>query len=461
MQQYSDIETTTKILRNINFCLICDKQIITNYSDKKHNKTKFCSKDCYKINLSNRNKKNNCIRNKNFAEQIYLKLLPQLKIAAEYYKSLNNIDTLKIVANKHNIPHSALRKYCVRNNLIRNDLLYIHKENNLKKKFPQLTSDQFFIDMNKNNLTCKEASKTFGISPNTIAVYARKFKTPIKNKSTSSYEREIKSYLKELNINYEENKRILNGKEIDIFVSENNLGIEINGCYWHTEKNGKDKNYHLNKHNLAKEKGIELLQFYDNEIDKSFDIVKSILSTKLGKNNNIIQARKLNIKEISKKESEEFLNNNHLHGYIPSSINIGGYYNDKLVCVLSFNKTRFSKKYELELTRFAIQKFTSIRGAFEKLFSFFIKNHKPQSIISYCHIRLFSGQQYFKAGFNLSHTTPPGYFWYKPGKIVKRYQSQKHKLNTNLTEKQYMENQEYSRVWDCGQKVFVWNNAHG
>jgi hypothetical protein len=42
-------------------------------------------------------------------------------------------------------------------------------------------------------------------------------------------------------------RKILNGKEIDILIPELNLGFEYNGLRWHSEKFGKDKRYHISK----------------------------------------------------------------------------------------------------------------------------------------------------------------------------------------------------------------------
>ena len=68
-------------------------------------------------------------------------------------------------------------------------------------------------------------------------------------KAYSDYkaQKEILDYIKELGFNVINNhKKSLNGVEIDIFIPELNIGFEYNGLFWHSEKMGKDKNYHLN-----------------------------------------------------------------------------------------------------------------------------------------------------------------------------------------------------------------------
>ena len=53
-------------------------------------------------------------------------------------------------------------------------------------------------------------------------------------------------------------RKILNGKEIDILLPDLNIGFEFNGLYWHSELY-RDKNYHLAKSKLCENKGIQLI----------------------------------------------------------------------------------------------------------------------------------------------------------------------------------------------------------
>ena len=100
-----------------------------------------------------------------------------------------------------------------------------------------------------------------------------------------------------------------------------------------------------------------------------------------------------------------------------------------------------------------------------KMMSHYTKEH-GKSIISYSHRRLFKGDVYTKNGFELINHTPPSYFWIDNNcRVLKRYQTQKHKLpkllgdsfDPNLTEIANMLANGYKRVWDCGQRVFALN----
>lgn len=88
-------------------------------------------------------------------------------------------------------------------------------------------------------------------------------------KSFSSQEDEIRRFVSSLGFSSIKDRTILDGKEIDIYIPELRIGIEYNGSAFHASKNGvyenKDKNYHMNKFILAKERGINLITIFDKD----------------------------------------------------------------------------------------------------------------------------------------------------------------------------------------------------
>jgi very-short-patch-repair endonuclease len=84
----------------------------------------------------------------------------------------------------------------------------------------------------------------------------------------------IKQFLIDNNINFEENTRqIISPLELDFYIPEHNLAIEVNGLYWHSEENGKDQNYHINKTKLCQEQNISLIHIFEDEF-KDWENVK-------------------------------------------------------------------------------------------------------------------------------------------------------------------------------------------
>jgi len=288
------------------------------------------------------------------------------------------------------------------------------------------------------------------------------------NKTTSTQEKEIVTYIKSLkkDIEIKQNSRsIIAPNELDIFLPEYKLAIEYNGIYWHTEKNGKKgRNYHLTKTKQCVEKNITLLHIFGNEWKEKKNIWKSIIANKINKIESIY-ARKCEIKKVGNEQSKNFLNDNHLQGSVGASYKIGLFYEKKLVSLMTFSKPRFNKTVDWELARFATKLNIRVIGGASKLFKYFLKENKNSSIISYADKRFSEGNLYKVLGFKEEKDSPPNYFYTKDnGKLWSRVKFQKHKLknlledfNFELTEWENMQKNKWDRIWDCGNKVFICN----
>jgi len=276
---------------------------------------------------------------------------------------------------------------------------------------------------------------------------------------TSKSEQEILEYIKSLNIEVENrNRSVLNGRELDIYIPSHNLAIEFNGLFWHSELQGKDKNYHLNKTLQCQEKEIQLIHIFEDEWIEKPETIKSIIKAKLNLITNKIPARKCQLKEVDNNQAFQFLDNNHLQGYINGK-HLGLYYNNELVSILTYGKPRFNFKYEIEILRFCNKLDTIVIGSLSKL----TKYTNSKSILTYVDLRYGNGNSYEKIGFKKINQSEPGYFYTKDYQNREsRMKYQKHKLkdklqifDPNLTEWQNMQLNNYDRIWDCGNFVFV------
>jgi len=160
-----------------------------------------------------------------------------------------------------------------------------------------------------------------------------------------------------------------------------------------------------------------------------------------------------------------------MQGKINSKINIGLFYNDELVSLMTFGKKRIAlgnKKNlqdEYEMYRFCNKLNTQIVGGASKLFTFFIKTYNPKEIISFADRRYSKGNLYDKLNFELIKKTKPNYWYFKKNELIRyhRYKFRKDILikegfNSNMTEYEIMTERKYYRVYDSGNLKFVWIN---
>lgn len=288
-------------------------------------------------------------------------------------------------------------------------------------------------------------------------------------KNGSKPEQKLFNFLDSKNIKYSPHYKIRTGKryfEVDAFLPEYNIGVEVNGLYWHREQENTryTKDYHLNKTLVCMEKGIQLLHFYDTEIDTKFDIIQSILITKLNLNENKIYARKTQLRYISKAEKKDFLNRYHLQGNDRSSVYIGLFYNEELVCVMTFGTRKITGSLDHELMRFCVKSNTSVVGGFSKLLKRYKADYNVNLIKTYADRRYSTGNVYEKNGFSFVKYSAPSYWYFNTieYKLHHRYNFAKHLLkdkmsiyDENLSEREIMNLNNYHRIWDCGQCVFT------
>lgn len=288
----------------------------------------------------------------------------------------------------------------------------------------------------------------------------------------------ISDMLNKYNIKYYDNVRnLISPLELDFYLPDYNLAVELNGNYYHSEiGGGKSKKYHLHKTEECNKKDIKLIHIFEDELKLQENIVLSRLLNMLNLSENKIYGRKCIIKEIDIITKIEFLEKNHIQGNTTDKIRVGLYHENKLVSLMTFGKLRKitgnnNKEGSYELIRFCSLINHNIVGSFSKLLKYFINEYNPTMITTYADIR-WSGinelnNVYTKNGFTFVHKSPPSYHYF----LKKDYMNRQHRFNyrksvlkdkletfdPKLTEWENMQLNEYDRIWDCGSLKFELN----
>ena len=331
----------------------------------------------------------------------------------------------------------------------------------IEMKNDELLMRKWFYE---NKMSVLEIATMLNVNPAQLTTHFKNnLNIDISRHNVSSIEKQVAEFITSLGVDIEcSNRQLIKPKELDIVSHVHRIAIELNGVAWHGERFGKDKNYHLNKKIKCNENGYRLVQILDTEWKNSQDIVKSRLCGFFGKNTRI-WARKCVIKEIDTSTSKEFFEKCHIQGHGSQSIAFGLYFENELVAAMSFCKSRYNKKFQWELLRYANALFTNVIGGAGKLFSHFIKTISPISIISYCDLRWNTGNVYNQIGMVPMGSSKPNYMYSKSGKLYSRIKFQKHKLSNllpnfdvNLSESANMKCNGYDKIWDCGNLIFVY-----
>lgn len=233
--------------------------------------------------------------------------------------------------------------------------------------------------------------------------------------------------------------------------------IDINYC---------NINYPKNNLELLNNSDKKLITIYSDQLENKYEIIKSRLNTLLGKNN-IIYARKCELKELSHKELKDFLDTNHIQGNVNSNIRYGLFYNNELIASMSFCKLRKAlgrshREGSYELVRFCNKLNTTVVGAAGKLLSHFINTAKPKEIISYADRNWSDGNLYETLGFKFIMNTSSNYYYIINNKRYNRFKFRKSNLidngfDKNKTEFEIMNELGFSKLFDCGSKLYKLN----
>lgn len=309
---------------------------------------------------------------------------------------------------------------------------------------PLFSEAQYKTSHSKYSWKCKSCSTKF----EDFISLGRVPRCPIcfpKLAGVSLLKSEFFNWLKTLNIKVIENYDIKTTK-LNFYIPEHNLAIDFDSIYWNSELNNRNRNYHLQKTILCEKANIKLLHVFEDEwLDKN-EIVKSIIKSKLKLFDREIDVNLCTHREISSELAELFLNKNNLFGYVKSKINIGMFFNEDLVSVLSANHY---EKDVWEIVRFCSSINTKISSFNEMIF---------EKMIFYVDRRYFSGSSLNM--IEIKQTLPV--YWYVKNRLRhNRKEFRKYKLSEilekydpNITEWQNMQLNGYDRIWDCGTRVF-------
>jgi hypothetical protein len=340
----------------------------------------------------------------------------------------------------------------------------------LNKKYLELSNirfatpeDQYLGVSNHEHyqFECLTCSSTFSDYIDNGHLPICKTCNPFEPTYVSKQEIEVYQFLKSISP-YEvkqTDKSIINPYELDIVIPDLKLAIEYCGLYWHSEIHKTDRNYHISKAKKCNDKGYRLITIFEDEWTQRSEIVKNRLTSLVGIAPKI-HGRKCIVMPIASNVAAKFNEQYHLQGNSIFKIAYGCFSQNQLVAVMTFGKPRYDKKIEYELIRYC--SIGNIVGGAGKLFSRFIKDYAPTSVVSYCDMRWGTGNLYSQLRFvDVTGHLKPSYAYTNFLTRFHRSNYTKKRLladggTNDKTESQMMKERKMYKIWDCGQSKWVW-----
>lgn len=288
----------------------------------------------------------------------------------------------------------------------------------------------------------------------------------------SGVEREVLDFITGLvgTDNVVENDRtVLDGKEIDILIPSVKIGFEVDGLVWHSEKFEQDRNAMLDKVVTASNKGVKLIHIFEDDWNRKKHVVESRIRNMLHMPSHRAYARKCTISEVPYHESKLFLEQHHLQGNCPSKHRYGLFLEDELIALMTFSRPRRNvsrsvsgKDGEYEMTRFCTKTGWTVVGAASRLFKRFVSEIRPKSVISYADRCWSDGNLYETLGFKKYNESKPSYAYVVNKRRVNRFNMRKDVLVSkygcpaDVTEHEFCLSKGWYRIYDCGCLCYRW-----
>lgn len=294
----------------------------------------------------------------------------------------------------------------------------------------------------------------------------------------SKVEREIYEWVKTICPNAEQSVHDIPGiKEIDILVRDKGVAIEYNGHFWHSfqqmtkedPKTGKPRmtdaearNWHHRKSFLCEQQGIRLIHIWDYEWadERKQAVLKNIILGALGMLPERYYARDCEVHRYDIGTPEwprlnQFFKDNNIQG------NRGGTFaytlekDGRILMGYKFGRPsngRAKKLYQYEMARGAAAPGVQVVGGATRLWSHFLKDVKPESLVYYVDYNYFDGKSVEKLGGKYIGSKPGvKNYWVKEQKVKNREPAHHAKVKAAIARGEVLE------LWNAGVKTYAFD----
>jgi very-short-patch-repair endonuclease len=296
-----------------------------------------------------------------------------------------------------------------------------------------------------NGKTIAQLAKEFGYANSSFFALVQKhgFESAVgMSPQMTDIENVVFDILNELGVQNIVHNRQLEGSKYrpDFLTEEHKLIIECDGLFWHSDKVVESKSYHKDKRDHYLSLGYRCLFFRQDEIIGKRDIVKSVISNALKKNERKVFARKCDLVVLD--HCNDFFEKNHLMRK-GSGRCYALQFEGEIVAAIQVKHRNKSEKI-IEVSRFCTLNQTSVVGGYSRLIKFMIKKENVRQIMSFVDLRYGSGNYMESLGFSIE-TEHLSFKWTNGKETFGRMQ---HPGNSGYE-------CGLARIWDCGQAKWV------
>lgn len=234
--------------------------------------------------------------------------------------------------------------------------------------------------------------------------------------------------------------------EIDIFVPEKRVGIEVNGMYWHHTATASQpllfKTEKFNGH---------LLHFWDYEIQSKPAVVTQLIWTAL---DIFPELEAYEVQKISIEVANEFFKETTFSREVAGEVEtLGLFKGESLTSVVAFKPV----EGEWEIVSFA-SKDISTKEGFSAILREFSRDKYGQVLSVTADRRFYNDSFFLENGFKKNGIIQPSYFYFcgeqvvHPGQLLDELLTEAR--NSPIGEEEYLKENKWYKCFDCGQAKY-------
>ena len=327
-----------------------------------------------------------------------------------------------------------------------------------------LLSDRDWLD-NEYNIrgrSLSDISDQLGVYYQTVGDYCRSH--GFKIRQVTNYSREelkMSEFLTSLGVAHVCNDwDQLDNMELDIYIPDSNLAIEINGLYWHSyapNNRVPEKKYrHARKTHAARAMGIDLIYFTDQEIREKWHMVTETIKSRLGMDQ-VISSEDCTVGIPDIHQQQQFFDSNHLGGHVKSAHAFGLYDTlNQLVQLMTVDQSD---------TKVIMGLWPKLGVTVSDGGALLMQHARPlmagRTVVAYSDDSRCNGSQYAALGFTVNSVSEPRYSWTDNNSAVSANQGPPRdwlaQYDDARSECNNMFAAGYRRYWDCGQREWRLN----
>jgi DNA-directed RNA polymerase subunit RPC12/RpoP len=253
------------------------------------------------------------------------------------------------------------------------------------------------------------------------------------------------------------NRTVLAGRELDVYIPSMRLAFEYNGVYWHDEEH-HDRHYHEDKWRDCKHVGVTLMQIWEDDWMNRRGIIMDHIQVLLhqANDNARIGARQCSVADVSAHDVGAFMDRYHIQGRVGGSIRKALMHDGVMVAAIICSRRNAST---MVIERYATQSHTLVQGGFTKLLTSILReNTNIDTVLTFSDHSLSDGHLYSRNGFTDDGMIPADYSYvihgnraHKFGYRLSRFKSDPAlKYVSGCSEKELARMNGIHWIWDAG-----------